>query len=111
MNVMQVMPYQQVDKGKSKTGFNKQTSKPDQSDLQSIKIDLKQVDVHGSTSESEDLTPMSNFEKAFERAKQTVQTTLGDHKRGSPKNVYLNLQITNQQLHPVDGTDERVYAT
>lgn len=58
-----------------------------------IKIDLKQIDLQESYSELEDLTPMSNFEKAFEHAKQTVNQ--GDNKRGSPKNIYLNLQITN----------------
>jgi hypothetical protein len=71
MNVMQVMPYQHIDRGaKSKTGINKQTSKPDlqSTGLKSIKIDLKEIDNQGTTSESDDLTPLSNFGNAFEGA-------------------------------------------
>ncbi len=71
MNVMQVMPYQHIDRGaKSKNGYNKETSKPDlqSTGLKSIKIDLKQIDNQGTTSESDDLTPMSKFGNAIEGA-------------------------------------------
>jgi hypothetical protein len=30
---------------------------------------------------------------------------------GSHKSIYLNLQITNQQLHPTEDASERVVAT